>query len=164
MGKQPSPPMALGNMRSLGPRGLDVTCKSCGHAPPSTWTPGLTRSRCRRSGRACGAPNAATWAPACGRTGRSCAACHVNDLPGPAPASRTKSDSYNPLPFTLGSVVRICLVRTLTVRLIIVDLRWLSHSSPLCRRHHASVENSSIADNRGWTGSSPNNGISSMQP
>jgi hypothetical protein len=24
-------PMALGNMRSLGPRALDVTCRTCGH-------------------------------------------------------------------------------------------------------------------------------------
>jgi hypothetical protein len=24
-------PMTLGNMRSLGPRDLDVTCKACGH-------------------------------------------------------------------------------------------------------------------------------------
>jgi hypothetical protein len=24
-------PMTLGNMRSLGPRSLDVTCKACGH-------------------------------------------------------------------------------------------------------------------------------------
>jgi hypothetical protein len=29
--KQPAGPMTLGNMRSLGPRDLDVTCKACGY-------------------------------------------------------------------------------------------------------------------------------------
>jgi hypothetical protein len=29
--RQPAEPMTLGNMRSLGPRSLDVTCKGCGH-------------------------------------------------------------------------------------------------------------------------------------
>jgi ribosomal protein L37E len=29
--KQPAGPMTLGNMRSLGPRSLDVTCTACGH-------------------------------------------------------------------------------------------------------------------------------------
>jgi hypothetical protein len=34
MGKppdKPTGPMTLGNMRSLGPRSLDVTCNACGH-------------------------------------------------------------------------------------------------------------------------------------
>jgi hypothetical protein len=31
MNKQPTGPMTLGNMRSLGPRSLDVTCRACGH-------------------------------------------------------------------------------------------------------------------------------------
>jgi hypothetical protein len=29
--EQPTGPMTLGNMRSLGPRDLDVTCKACGY-------------------------------------------------------------------------------------------------------------------------------------
>jgi hypothetical protein len=29
--KQSTGPMTLGNMRSLGPRDLDVTCKACGY-------------------------------------------------------------------------------------------------------------------------------------
>ena len=29
--RKPTGPMTLGNMRSLGPRLLDVTCRACGH-------------------------------------------------------------------------------------------------------------------------------------
>jgi hypothetical protein len=29
--REPAGPMTLGNMRSLGPRSLDVTCRACGH-------------------------------------------------------------------------------------------------------------------------------------
>jgi hypothetical protein len=29
--RTPTGPMTLGNMRSLGPRLLDVTCRACGH-------------------------------------------------------------------------------------------------------------------------------------
>jgi ribosomal protein L37E len=29
--REPAGPMTLGNMRSLGPRSLDVMCRACGH-------------------------------------------------------------------------------------------------------------------------------------
>jgi hypothetical protein len=51
--------MTLGNMRSLGPRGLDVTCKACGYSttvnvddwPNETPVPSFgPRMRCSKCG------------------------------------------------------------------------------------------------------------------
>ncbi len=68
---EPIRPMTLGNIRQNGVRGLFVTCLHCGHETASTWTPGLTMFRCRRSARGCGAASAATSEPMLDRTGSS---------------------------------------------------------------------------------------------
>jgi hypothetical protein len=60
--RKPAGPMTLGNMRSLGPRSLDVTCKACGYhtvvnvdaypddAPVPSFGPRMRCSRCGHLG------------------------------------------------------------------------------------------------------------------